>query len=359
MSLCTMNPHRRTIQPEAGNPPPFDDDEVKGSKQRPLSVVVIGGSVAETLATLSRNSLLSTLTSSKAFEGREIQLSCLAIRGMKQPQQLMIIDWFESLGARIDVLINLDGYNEMLIGRENSLQGTFPFYPRLWTMRLEGIQQPKLLAHAGKLFYLEELRTGLASFVAESPIRLSVVANVAWELLDRSLEFQIVTGRGELNKDLLAREATASMYDASGPGRKYENARALYLDLANYWKHTSILLQNKAEAYGFRYFHFLQPNQHVPDSKPMGPKERAIALPASHVNKRHVTEAYRHLIQSGKQMAAVGVPFTDLTMLFQDVEEPVYVDACCHFNGRGDRLIAEEIARVIARSTAGFPSQTP
>jgi hypothetical protein len=177
-----------------------------------------------------------------------------------------------------------------------------------------------------------------------------VTVNVFWELVDRGLESRTATDRGELNEALLARESAMRTYEAAGPARPYESAEARYQDLAAYWKNTSILLHQKARAYGFRYFHFLQPNQYVADSKPMGPEERAIALPPTYAYRKSATAGYPRLIAAGKQLSALGVPFRDLTMLFREVEEPVYSDGCCHFNARGNELIAQEVARVIGEA---------
>ena len=215
---------------------------------------------------------------------------------------------------------------------------------------MEGIQDPALLDRAGRLRFLEELRRSFASWVAESPLRWTVTANVVWELVDRGLEARVVSDRGDLNKALLARTADTRTYEASGPERAYASPEDRYRDLAAYWKQTSILLHRKAEAYGLRYFHFLQPNQYVEDSKPMGPDERAVATPPTSVYKQGATEGYPYLIAAGRQLRAAGVPFTDLTMLFRSVAEPVYSDPCCHINVRGNELIAQEVARVIAEA---------
>lgn len=220
-------------------------------------------------------------------------------------------------------------------------------------------QDPHLLERAGRLLYLEGLRGSLAARVAVSPLRWSITANVLWELVDRGLEARIVTDREELNEAPLDREAATRTYEASGPARDYAGKSERYRDLAAYWKNSSVLLHKKALAYGFRYFLFLQPNQYVADSKPMGPEERAIALPPTYFYKEGATEGYPYLIAAGREMTALGLPFADLTMMFRDLSEPVYSDACCHFNTRGNELIAQEIARVIAKSLAAERSARP
>jgi hypothetical protein len=359
-----LNPERSPLWPVneygfIGNPPPFEHDELAGDlSSRPVSIAVVGGSVAETLSTSERGLLLDALASQDAFAGREIRITSLAIRGMKQPQQLMTVDWFASLGARFDVVINLDGFNEIFGASENVRLGTFPFYPRRWAMLSEGIQDPKLLARAGRIVYLEELRADFAALVSASAMRYSVTVNVLWELVDRGLASRITSDRGELDEALLDREAATRPYEVAGPARPYPSEDARYRDLAAYWKKTSVLLHQKARAYGFHYFHFLQPNQYVADSKPMGPEERAIALPPRYAYRKSATAGYPRLIAAGKQLSALGVPFRDLTMMFREVEEPVYSDGCCHFNARGNELIAQEVARVIGEALGAEQGST-
>lgn len=43
--------------------------------------------------------------------------------GWKQPQQLLALNYFLSLGQRFDVIVNLDGFNEIALGYHNHLSG--------------------------------------------------------------------------------------------------------------------------------------------------------------------------------------------------------------------------------------------
>jgi lysophospholipase L1-like esterase len=44
-----------------------------------------------------------------------------------------------------------------------------------------------------------------------------------------------------------------------------------------------------------------------------------------------------------------GVNFFDATMVFSQVEETVYCDDCCHFNPRGNQIVADYIMQAIKR----------
>ncbi len=65
--------------------------------------------------------------------------------------------------------------------------------------------------------------------------------------------------------------------------------------------------------------------------------------------KTAAAQGYPFLMKSAPALAAKGVAFTDLTQLFSSVRETVYRDACCHFNVKGYELVAEAIARDVAK----------
>jgi hypothetical protein len=67
--------------------------------------------------------------------------------GWKQPQQPLALSYFLSLGAKYDVVMNLDGFNELALPFLNNLRaGVYPFFPRLWN--LSGSSPPTYSATA-------------------------------------------------------------------------------------------------------------------------------------------------------------------------------------------------------------------
>jgi hypothetical protein len=99
---------------------------------------------------------------------------------------------------------------------------------------------------------------------------------------------------------------------------------------------------------GTQYFHFLQPNQYVPDSKPLSREELDGAFDPNHPYRPGVLNGYPLLSAAGRALQERGITFTDLTMLFSDCNETAYSDRCCHFNKLGNETIAQAIAREIA-----------
>jgi len=101
-------------------------------------------------------------------------------------------------------------------------------------------------------------------------------------------------------------------------------------------------------ANGTLYFHFLQPNQYLEGSKPMGRLERQAAVAPGSVFETSVRAGYPLLREAGRELAAQGVAFQDLTGAFADVREPLYVDTCCHLNQQGYRILGRAMGRSIA-----------
>jgi hypothetical protein len=119
------------------------------------------------------------------------------------------------------------------------------------------------------------------------------------------------------------------------------------------WKMSSLQMHRISTANGILYFHFLQPNQYVAGSKIMGKEESKIALLDRHPYKKGAEGGYPHLIKTGKELVNQGVHFHDLTSVFVDKVEPIYVDACCHLNKIGNDILGTVIGQAIVQDING------
>ncbi len=118
-------------------------------------------------------------------------------------------------------------------------------------------------------------------------------------------------------------------------------------ELAALWHDASLQLARLCAANGVQYFHFLQPNQYLPGSKQLSEEELRTAFLGGHAYGRWVPLGYPLLREEGSALVAAGVKFHDLTDVFADVTETIYVDDCCHVNERGNELMAREMARFV------------
>ncbi len=98
-----------------------------------------------------------------------------------------------SLGERYDVVINLDGFNEVALPMLlNRLDDVYPFYPRDWRSQVEGIDDPARLLRLGSLALEEETRKGRAATFEVPMLRAFAPWNLFWQALDRRSERRIV-----------------------------------------------------------------------------------------------------------------------------------------------------------------------
>jgi len=318
-------------------------------------VAVVGGSVAQRMAHEASDELARELAGAACFGDRKIVVANLALPGFKQPQQLLTLEYFLSIGAAIDVLISLDGFNEVALPvAENLEQGVNPFYPRNWKFHVAGLYDIPTLRRIGAVEFWRETRKALATTFSAGPLRYSVSANTLWVLVDRAIHRHVTMGMLDITLSQSDASQNVGGYMKSGPERSYATEALHYKDLVAVWERSIHLMHLASRAAGISSFHFLQPNQRVPNSKPFSDEERRIALPRRQAYDEPARKGYPELIAGAARMAAAGVPFYDLTMIFADTPEPVYNDGCCHVNTRGSRLLAREIAqRIVARFEAG------
>ncbi len=102
------------------------------------------------------------------------------------------------------------------------------------------------------------------------------------------------------------------------------------------------------QARGIRYLHFLQPNQYHKGSKPLSEAELKEYFVQDQTYGSAVARGYPAMIVEGRKLREAGVEFNDLTQLFSQDSGTIYCDYFCHYNQRGNDLLATTVAdRVI------------
>lgn len=324
-------------------------------------VVITGGSVAYGIANnSSAGKLERALATIPELNGKEILVYTLALGGYKQPQQLFAIQYYLATGARFDMIINIDGFNEIALPlTENIPFGTNPFFPRVWHGRVkQGSEDRKKKAVEGMKAYFGQQRAILAESLNRSLLRRSVLRNLIWKFQDSALTQKIA--KAELDylnlNSSKGNPADTSRLVTAGTRFPRDDRQAALERLAEFWRRSSEQMHTVANANHIRYYHFLQPNQYVENSKPMSGEERKAAFLEGaskvHPYANAARSGYPYLIAQGALLKRSGVPFHDLTMMFKDNSEVLYRDACCHFNEKGYDLIIDEIVRWIKEDSS-------
>jgi hypothetical protein len=327
----------------------FPDADVRLYPRDPGRFVIgiFGGSFADGLSRTTKDIFLKILGASPRFAGKEIKVLTLSMGGYKQPQQLLALSYLLSLGAHFDVVVNLDGLNEVALPAvDNVPKGVFPFYPRNWFGRM-GTADATMLALSREHAALLGSRNRLAHAFSKLPLSHSLTANVFWKARNESLEREMnaVTGKALAYRP----PNSAANYSTRGPTFSYPDENTMYHDLARMWKVSSTQMHRLAAANNIQYLHFLQPNQYLDGTKEMSAQERRVAHVEGHPYQRSVVLGYPKLIAAGQELARNEVPFFDLTRVLSKHQQPLYVDSCCHLGKQGYDIVATRIAEEILR----------
>jgi hypothetical protein len=309
-----------------------------------FTVAIFGGSLADQVFYMATDTLIRRLQERHVADGKKIHVVSTALGGYKQPQQLNVLSYMLARGAAYDVVVNLDGYNEIDGAFENVIHGVHPDFPHNWNLHGRRGLDPQTMTHLGRIDLIRERRRQLRELFGREPFVHSAFFLTLWDLLDFRQEArqraEVATLKTMLSGDLSPR--------ITGPSYPHGDDQRLLHDVADLWQRSSRQMKAECDVYGVKYVHFLQPNQYFPGSKELTEEEQENAYLEDDPAVDRIPAGYPLLRQRGRQLRTQGVRFIDLTMIFADEHRTVYSDPCCHVNQLGANLLAERIADSLA-----------
>ena len=281
--------------------------------------------------------------------GRTPVVLNFASGGYKQPQQLNILSYLLASGAEFDVAINLDGLNDIALPiGENIPRSVHPFFPRAWDGRTAQSIDPETIRRIGNVEGLRERRAAWAGRFLDAHLNWSPTFSLIWLSVDKLMAERLHIARERVAESRKA----VSDYISTGPRYEFSTKEQLYRDVVRFWANASRQMDALCRDAGITYFHVLQPNQYVEGAKPMSAAEVRRAITPNHPYAEAVRVGYPMLSQAGAELARSGLRFIDLTRIYAAVEEPLYVDDCCHTNAEGYRRVAQRILNEVVRSSS-------
>ena len=243
-----------------------------------------------------------------------------------------------SLGAEYDLIINLDGYNDIVLPvTDNYSVGVNPFFPRNWNLRISRQPSKKILTVIGEVRYLRDLKEENLEALTSSFFRGSAVFGLMkvqqFKMFNRNIDRTI-------DKLLKLQQEEVKKFEETGPFFAYKDIQQLYDDAEAVWERSSVLLDQLARENSMEYYHFLQPNQYVKGSKVLTAEERRMAYSERAEISQSALIGYPILIKQGRKLLERNIKFFDATMVFAKEKETVYIDICCHYNERGKEVLA-------------------
>ena len=311
-------------------------------------VGLFGGSVGLWFCQIGAPRLVSELQRHPFFKAREIVPLCFSHEGYKQPQQALVLAYFLSRGQALDLVINLDGFNDVALGALNHDRGFDASMPSvqhldpLINLINQSALTPQKLASLAAIVRDRQRLVDLSTTLDKTPIA-AVHLVLDWY-------YRLVQGRytRELGRfaTLPSNPPTNPLVQATPPAASRDRP-ALFADIAAMWARSSLLMHELLAARDAVYMHVLQPNQYF-SMRRFSAREAAVALSDASPYKRSVEEGYPLLVTAGQsELRAKGIRFFDATRVLDQEPEPVYMDNCCHYTRVGNDLLADFIARSI------------
>jgi len=314
-------------------------------------VGLFGGSVTVYLNVRAAETLKRELARAPALRGRTVVINAIAEGGWKQPQQMLALDYYLLMGAQFDLVVNLDGVNEVAIAFMNGTTNGFePTFPHAWSWFAElNPGDPELLEHLTTGLGARNARAALARVLLDSHLTPSAAVRLVWGLGRRVLMRREVMANNALNDRFRTDDPERLSFQQTGPwrGRRGDPGEVL-AQAVRVWEEGSFAMAERLRARNIPYVHVLQPNQHFAGTKPLTEAERASFANPKAYYAMPLARGYPLLLAAGRKLRAREVDFIDLSRVFAETAIPVFEDDCCHFNDEGNRILATQLAAVLA-----------
>ncbi|HBB95704.1 MAG TPA: hypothetical protein DC054_09970 [Blastocatellia bacterium] len=324
-------------------------------RQNPNQFIVgiLGGSVATYYSyfELENNILSAQLKKLPGLANKEIIVLPLAMGGFKEPQQLIVLNYFLSLGQDLDLVINIDGFNEIVLsyinykdGLDTSMPGDFAFMP-LVNLATGNTSAEELQL---TLQVLKDRKTLKDSITSAETSRTATGYLIAC-LRGRMAQRRYRQGVFDLNELRISSTRSGESL-VQTPIRAIANEDQALEQIVASWASASLMMKQLLDQRHIPYFEFVQPNQYHPTGRVFSKDEATIAInPASNF-RVPVTKGYPLLLAEIGRMQQNGIAVQSAVNVFDRVSEDVYVDDCCHFNARGNRVFGEYVANAIQQA---------
>jgi hypothetical protein len=304
-------------------------------------VLVLGGSVADYFGEWGFGPLQQALDEDPRLAGREIVLLRHGRPAFKAPQPLLLCTWLFELGIVPDLVVLIDGFNEVALANYNASVGVHPAYPSIyhWGALARGLGTQKGFDHALRTRQAREQTLETATDAVHAlgghGLRSALYGTFALRGTRRMHEHW-----KRLNVELIALVADGGRDPiTAGPPFDPQQTLAIAVDT---WERQSRALDALCDAFGARFLHVLQPTLHDADSKPVSEQEResGFGFPAVLEGAR---AGYPLLRERIPQLRERGIDVYDASRIFAERPETLYFDQC-HFGRAGNAIFAQQLA---------------
>ena len=326
---------------------------IKTNKKQ-FIVGVFGGSVANNFAVdeYKNQRLSEKLRSYPEFSDREIVVLNFGNGGYKQPQQLLILNYFLALGQELDLVINIDGFNEVALSNLNNkaqIELGMPSVQHIQPLtNLASNVSPEVMSAIVQINdNKKQLKAGIDKLQTCQLALCHAVTSLRVKQLVNNYQQAIVKYDAEVKKSNADTANSGIVYVPKADSVLRD--RAAFDKMASMWYESSIGMNQILSSRKIKYFHFIQPNQYYPTKRVFTAKEKEIAINKESPYIEGVKKGYPVLLSKVDDLQKARVNVFSAVNILDNTKETVYKDACCHYNSVGEEVLANYISSSIIK----------
>ena len=315
---------------------------------------VFGGSVANNFAVdeYKNQRLSEKLRSYPEFADREIVVLNFGNGGYKQPQQLLILNYFLALGQELDLVINIDGFNEVALSNLNNkaqIELGMPSVQHIQPLtNLASNVSPEVMSAIVQINdNKKQLKAGIDKLQTCQLALCHAVTSLRVKQLVNNYQQAIVKYDAEVKKSNADTANSGIVYVPKADSVLPD--RAAFDKIASLWYESSIGMNQILSSRKIKYFHFIQPNQYYPTKRAFTAKEKEIAINKESPYIEGVKKGYPVLLSKVDDLQKARVNVFSAVNILDNTKETVYKDACCHYNSVGEEVLANYISSSIIK----------
>ena len=331
------------------------DYPFKKFKKNQFVIGIFGGSVASDFSIFQvKNKILPQyLKQVPGLEDKEFIILSFATGGYKQPQQLLILNYFLALGQELDLVVNIDGFNEVALSNLNnknqinlampSIQHISP----LTSLANNSLSTKALQATTRIKENKTKINEGLESLQHCSLAACDALTSVYVQNLVNNYRRDVIAFEKERSKTKQDDESSVIYINKN---KSVLEDHAAFEQMAWNWAKSSIFMQKVLSASNVPYFHVLQPNQYYQTKRVFSDAEKGIAFNKDTPYAKAVEIGYPALLGKFPNLQKNKINILNGVKVFDKTKDVVYVDSCCHYNKTGEVIFSNYVGSSIVEA---------
>lgn len=327
------------------------DYPFKKTKKNQFIIGIFGGSVASDYAIfqIQNKFLPKYLKQLPGLKDKEFVILSFATGGYKQPQQLLILNYFLALGQELDMVVNIDGFNEVALSNlnnKNEVDLAMPSIQHIWPLANFANNSLSTKAMEATLRIQENktrINQGLSSLENCSLAACNTLTSAYVQHIVNNYKTDVLKFEEERTKK--QKDDSSVIY--INTNKSVLEDSVAFEQMAWNWAKSSIFMHKVLSASNVPYFHVLQPNQYYETKRVFGEAEKQIAFNKETPYAKSVQIGYPALFKKFPNLEKNNINILNAVNVFDRTKDAVYVDSCCHYNQAGEVIFSDYVGSSI------------